>query len=392
MNKIDRYLLYMMSTILFINFIATVTLNLESTGVLILCVLIVGILIYNELFILDDDTKKVQFYIMTIIIIVSTLYILIKGNGDTIRIFFYMIMYQLYRRSNKLIIVFMYVCIFSILFYNIYRLTESVSEFIKDITLELTLFLLVSTIIVMITYILKQNKQLEVIQKELLFKNTELESTHDDLLKAYNKLEEYTIIKERGKIAREMHDTVGHTLTTALVELEVSRLLFEQGNQNAKNRMNGAVDQVRKGLYDLRKSVRTLKDEVDYVSEINELILNTTKHTDIHIKAMYDSNQLRTISPNIVACIYRILQEGITNGIKHGKANAFLFKLEIIKRKSQTKRTLKLLLEDNGDGITAFKKGFGINAMEERVKELKGTVHFETTKGSGFTIIAEITV
>jgi signal transduction histidine kinase len=387
MSKIDEYLLYSVVTILFVNLIAAVAVNLDNlNAVLILSVIIVGVLIYNELFVMNEKGKLLSFWACSLTALSLCIYISLQDNGNSMRVFYFIIMYQIYRKMSKKIAVTSFVIILGIqLSSNLYK-ANSTGEIIKAVTLEMVLALLVLTIVALISYVINQNKALESMQQELAVKNFELECTHNDLLQAYNKLEEYTIIKERGIIARDMHDTVGHTLTTALVELEVSNLLLEKDAAKAKEKLIGATAQVRKGLYNLRTSVRVLKETIDYLSEIKELIANAEKHAGVTLKVFMD--ELKDLDNNILACIYRILQEGLTNGIKHGKATAFLLRINI--ENVDGSKYIKLYLTDNGQGTTAFKRGFGTNAMEERVKELNGKIEFEYQRDAGFGICAEI--
>jgi len=224
-----------------------------------------------------------------------------------------------------------------------------------------------------------QNNKLETMRTELTLNNLDIEHTHSNLIKAYNQLEILTIIQERNKIARDMHDTVGHTLTTALIELEVGKVLLNEQKEEAQKKFSGAIELVRKGLYDLRTSVKTLKDHIDYLKEIEGLIYNTISHTGVKIRYNLDKN-IASLDQLILSCVYRILQEGITNGIKHGEASAFIFNLII------NETGILIRLENNGKGTSVFNKGFGINAMEERIKELNGHIKFDYGYKMGFGI------
>jgi signal transduction histidine kinase len=390
MKKINEYLLYSIMIILFANLIAVVAFNLDNVNVVLLvCVIIVSALIYNELFVINENGKSLSFWICCLLTVGLSVYISLMYNGNSMRIFYFIIMYQIYRKMNKKVAIAFFVMILGIQLYAVFYNSKALNvtgEIIMDITLEVVLTLLVVTIAALISYVINQNKDLETMQQELAVKNFELECTHKDLLKAYNKLEEYTIIKERGIIARDMHDTVGHTLTTALVQLEVSNLLMDKDANEAKKKLSIATEQVRKGLTNLRTSVRVMKDNIDYVSEIKELITSAEKNAGVTVKVIMD--EIEHLNNNVLACIYRILQEGITNGIKHGGATAFILRVTI--ESFNKNKVVKLYLGDNGRGATAFNKGFGTSAMEERVKELSGSINFEYQRDEGFAIYAEI--
>lgn len=202
----------------------------------------------------------------------------------------------------------------------------------------------------------------------------------EQLQKAYDELENYTVLKERNNIAREMHDTVGHNLTMALVALET--FLMDKIKEEDKEEFKDITDIVRKALFDLRTTVHKLKDEVDWNLEIDNLV----KRVDDQgiAKITYSKDDISNIRSEILKCVYRIIQEAITNGIKHGQATAFIIAVKIIEDK------LVVRVINNGKAATGFKKGFGLNAMSERVNELGGTLEIQSDKDQGFTITAYI--
>jgi signal transduction histidine kinase len=249
---------------------------------------------------------------------------------------------------------------------------------LKDIALYAIGFIVFS----LITYILIQNTELLRIKEKLTTQNLILENTCENLRRAYNKLEDYTIVKERSNLAREMHDTVGHTLTTTLVELEMCKMLTDKENEISVH-LDNVTEQVRKGLYELRTTVTKIKVNVNWYQEMNVLIERLIKNTGISINTFIDD--ISGINQNIQSCCYRIIQEGMTNGLKHGHATAFIINLCLIDN------VIKLAVIDNGKGSSGFNKGFGLTAMTERVDELGGSIEFDNSV-EGFSIKAEIPV
>ncbi|QVK18485.1 hypothetical protein KHQ81_01850 [Mycoplasmatota bacterium] len=382
MNKVDERILYIIIGILFTNQLFTVWENIENMGwILVITSIVTGFIIYSELFLVRNKEKIYFFSLLTLTTILLITYINIYDVGNSIRNFYFIVLYQIFRVYTKYLSLILF---FFLLVLNIVIKTSHLSNatiLIQTISSEVSIFLLIVVIIMLIINIIDQNTKLEEMQTELTLKNLDIEHTHNSLLKAYNQLENLTIIQERNKIARDMHDTVGHTLTTALVELEVGKLMLTQQKYEGNEKIKGAIELVRKGLYDLRTSVKTLKDNINYLKEINDLIDNTINHTGVKINYQID-NKLNQLNNPILSCIYRILQEGITNGIKHGNASTFLFNVSI------DNTFLELNLDNNGDGTSFLNKGFGVNAMEERVKELNGTIkfHYGIEKGFGIQV------
>ena len=242
-------------------------------------------------------------------------------------------------------------------------------------------FLGVYTIMYLVKYEIRQRKKLSETMYELKIKSKELENTYLKLKETSQELEEFTIMAERNRIAREIHDTVGHTLTTVLMELEAGERLTEVDIPLSKEKIGLAKEQVRRGLQDIRESVRTLqagRELMGFVPSLKLLIEETTKHGSVYFN--YDIKEIPKLSASQEKAIYRALQEGITNGIRHGKSTAFVFILEYVNS------NVHFMLQDNGKGSDTIIKGFGLTAMEARVKESGGIFMVHSEPGEGFQI------
>ena len=194
-------------------------------------------------------------------------------------------------------------------------------------------------------------------------------------------MEEITVLRERNRIAREIHDTVGHTLTTVLLELEAGERLIPIEPAAATTKLKLAKGQIRKGLNDIRNSVEMLKsgkEMMDFISAVKLLIHETMLHGDIYIK--YLIGELPPLTPQQEKTMYHALQEGLTNGIRHGKSTAFLFNL------AQSGDWIEFSLQDNGVGSQQIVPGFGLTTMKERVKDLGGIFNIHSIPGEGCLI------
>jgi signal transduction histidine kinase len=239
------------------------------------------------------------------------------------------------------------------------------------------IFLIMNTI----KYLLKQNQVIVETVSELRLKTLEQHVTYNELKETYEKLEEMTILKERNKIAREIHDTVGHTLTTVLVEMELGKKLSGRDLPLSLEKYSSAQEQVRKGLNELRESVSVLgkgDDIIDFLPAVNILIKDTEKHTGAQIIA--NIGQLPNLNNEVNKTLYSALLEGLTNGIKHGESTAFLFKL------LHEGDNILFYLTDNGKGCGYVNLGFGLKAMRDRIKELGGSFKIESEAYNGFSI------
>jgi signal transduction histidine kinase len=248
-------------------------------------------------------------------------------------------------------------------------------------------FIAVYAIMYLVKYEIRQRRKLAETMYELKVKTKQLENTYFKLKETSKELEELTIVSERNRIAREIHDTVGHTLTTVLLELEAGERLIPVDPPTAIQKIGLAKAQVRRGLQDIRESVKTLqsgRELMEFIPSLKLLIEETTKHGDIFIK--YDIRELPQLTPAQEKAIYRALQEGLTNGIRHGKSTAFVFVLEY------SNNEIKFMLQDNGKGTESVVKGFGLSTMEARVKELGGVLYVQSSEEEGFQISITIPV
>ena len=259
--------------------------------------------------------------------------------------------------------------------------------FIPEILFRSLAFISVTAVMLVVKYEVRQRDKLNETMHELKIKSRQLENTYIKLKRTSEELEEVTILKERNRIAREVHDTVGHTLTTVLMELEASERLVKLMPEEAITKISLAKGQVRKGLNDIRESVRALqagRELMAFIPALKLLMEETTQHGEVFID--YEISDMPDLSPAQEKALYRALQEGLTNGIRHGKSTAFVFKLK------SEKGFINFLLQDNGTGSEKIVKGFGLSAMEERLKELGGILKVSSSPGEGCTINITIPV
>ncbi len=232
-----------------------------------------------------------------------------------------------------------------------------------------------------------QKSVLLKIAEELREKSLQLESVNNELRETMLGLEEMTLLKERNRIASEIHDTTGHTLTTVLIEIEAGKRLAGRDPKLACEKLELAQEQVRRGLNDIRNSVRMLNEEggfVSFIPSVTSLINETRKHTGVTID--YELNFLPELSPEQQKLLYRALQEGLTNGIRHGLCTGFIYTLKCVDDR------ILFILRDNGRGCANMNYGFGLSAMKHRTEELGGTLEIDTSAGKGFILTIQIPV
>ena len=245
-----------------------------------------------------------------------------------------------------------------------------------------------------LTMIIRQkaeNSRILRLNMALSGKNAELHEANVKLQEYSETIKRMTEIEERNRLAREIHDTLGHALTGIVVSADAGKILFDAAPEEAKARFDIIGQTARQGLEDVRRSIRALRPDAlesrDLESALEKMIENFRETTGADIRYAQEAGKLLLAQDEEVT-VYRIVQEGMTNAIRHGKATQINL---IIDRKD---RNLRVRIFDNGVGMQGKKTGFGLNYMEERVELLKGTLRYGNREdGSrGFFLEAEIPV
>lgn len=229
---------------------------------------------------------------------------------------------------------------------------------------------------------------------ELLVKNRELEHFHRNLeqlvttrtaeLERANRtlaltlrekaetLAEVSVLEERNRIAYEMHDVVGHTLTAAIVQLEATKKLTEREARLPLEKLDLLSELVRKGLDDIRKTVRLMKSEEERPLSLEASLLELIQYTEDTMEIEVDYEVVLpaglALGKMTESVIYHALQEGLTNGIRHGGSRRFRFTL------LYGADELSFRLVSGGEPFGSAVHGFGLTSMMERVELLGGKV------------------
>jgi len=205
------------------------------------------------------------------------------------------------------------------------------------------------------------------------------------LEEAYEELTTTKVFEERNRIAKDIHDTAGHSMTTVIMQTEAAKLLIDENPQEAKNRIISANIQAKNALEQMRESVHLLagRDKVRPLrEEVEEVIAQTIDGTNV--KARYDLDDVQPDSETY-RFIVNSLKELLSNGIRHGKATAFYVELKNRREK------ITLLVSDNGEGVKGeIKEGFGLKGMREKAERMGGKITLSSEEGEGFEI--EITL
>lgn len=228
-------------------------------------------------------------------------------------------------------------------------------------------------------------KTLHLLQLEQDFKRLRDTSTEYNLLLRQKnqeliKQQDYEIrvatLKERNRIAREIHDNVGHMLSRSI--LQSGALIAINKDPNLQEPLGSLKDTLSLVMDSIRESVHDLHDDsVDLKSSLQTMMKNFTGY-DVHME--YD---MGTILPrDIKYCFIAIAKEALSNISKHSNAT----RIKIIAREHPS--FYQLIIEDDGTNITLSNTGIGLTNMQERVEQLHG--RFSVTTEQGFRIFISV--
>lgn len=209
----------------------------------------------------------------------------------------------------------------------------------------------------------------------------QLRSANEQLQEYAGQVERLAIVEERNRLAREMHDTIGHRLTVAAVQLEGAQRLIPRDPERA-GRMVGTVrEQVREALNELRHTVAALRQPpaigLPLPEALQQLALSFQAATGLRVHLALPDDT-RELPPGHRLALYRAAQEGLTNIQRHAQAQDAWLTL------SWGGDAIRLTVADNGVGFdsSAQKAGSGLCGLRERAAQLGGHVSVET-RGEG---------
>jgi PAS domain S-box-containing protein len=197
-----------------------------------------------------------------------------------------------------------------------------------------------------------------------------------------------SILEERNRMAREIHDTLAQAFTGILLHIGAATEQITRKTATAQAHLQTIDELARSGLAEARRSVAALRpqllEEGDLFSALKHLITQMQSSTDIHITCEI-SGTAYALSPDVENHLLRIGQEALTNAIKY--AHATEIRVELVCEKTQC----FLRVKDDGVGFAVEQKssgrGFGLLGMSERVEQMGGELMIKSQPGQGTEVV-----
>jgi signal transduction histidine kinase len=201
-------------------------------------------------------------------------------------------------------------------------------------------------------------------------------------------IEDRAMLQERNRIAREIHDSLGHSLTALNIQLANAVLYLHSNLARSENFLTEAKKMGSHALQEVRHSVSTLRCDPLQGKLLNVAIFKLIEDLKYRTEIVFDyQNEIAQRLPQeITTTVYRLVQEALTNMIKHSRATKVNISLKLIAG------TLQVQVKDNGVGFTPQENttGFGIQGMSERAKALGGKFNLISQPSQGCQIVVTI--
>ncbi|HYH05136.1 MAG TPA: sensor histidine kinase [Bacillota bacterium] len=256
-------------------------------------------------------------------------------------------------------------------------------------------FLFYAAMIIIITVLLRYQQENQVSTEEL---NRRLDEATLALAQTNMKLQEYAItaeqeamLNERKRLAREIHDTLAYTLTNLVMMMEAAIDLSVNNSPGLTKQLEAARDQAKDGLAEVRRALQALRPlqftDLNGLLAIHRLVKAFEKATQITVELETADAPLCFGSDETNLAIFRLVQEGMTNALRHGRATHISVML------NRVKDGLGVKIADNGIGCESSVNadtGYGLVGMRERLEQFGGYLEVHSKPGEGFLLSAWI--
>ena len=242
--------------------------------------------------------------------------------------------------------------------------------FLENALTSLNVIIFIISLLSYILYVIKEHHNIEEELKMLSRVNTEL----NHYISLSEKIAED---RERKRIAREIHDTLGHALTGISAGIDAVSVLIDVHPIRAKEQLKNVSNAVREGIKDVRGSLHRLRPGALQNNGLKDaLILMISEYESLSKLSVDLKYEWGNIDLDVIQedTIFRIIQESMTNSVRHGHASKMSIHF-------MSEDNNIIVLHDNGIGFDDLQIGYGLKQMRERVSILGGFIHFENREG-----------
>lgn len=217
---------------------------------------------------------------------------------------------------------------------------------------------------------------------------TDISAASQGYLREANTVEERSTKQERDRITRELHDTIGYSLTNLIMMLEAAKALAGVDPDRLRRTLDSAIGQAQEGMRETRRSLHLLRrPEIrgpEGLPAIQRMVNTYESATSTRVDVEYGNVPLSG-GEEIDRFLYHFVQEGLTNSFRHGKAT--MIKIRFWREED----SILVTIRDNGLGATDITEGIGMMGMRERLGMLGGTLEVRNAV-DGFEVKANVPI
>ena len=265
-----------------------------------------------------------------------------------------------------------------IAYYN--ATAQAVLKTLLNIFLSLNTILFVLYVMVLVQGTHKESERIQSL-------NAQLSDASQRLMAYALEAENMAETRERNRLAREIHDTLGHSLTGIAAGLDACIVTMDTAPEFTKKQLGKIRETALRGIKDVRRSVRKLRPDDLERLPLREALFKMTEDfmASSGMEIGYSiTGWPENLRPDQEEVIYRVIQECVTNANRHGHAKH----VEITVGTDED--CLRIVVTDDGQGCEDVKQGFGLRHMRERLELLHGTLNYWSD--GGFILEASIPI
>lgn len=229
---------------------------------------------------------------------------------------------------------------------------------------------------------------INTLMTQLRVQQNSLEQANAQLVHYASTLEHLTISRERNRMARELHDTVAHTLSGLTVQLETVKAYWDVDSCAAQAMLDKSLEATRSGLQETRRALKSLRasplDDLGLGLALRRMVESAAKRANLSLD-LEVPEQIPALSPDLEQAIYRVAQEAVANVTHH--ANAQNLKVQLT---FNGQKNISLQVQDDGLGFEVRPDDnsdhFGLPGMQERAQLVGGKLTIDSQSGKGTTV------
>ncbi|MFE6707636.1 response regulator [Bacillus thuringiensis] len=213
------------------------------------------------------------------------------------------------------------------------------------------------------------------------YRQSEMIRNQKHVLEQYvSQVERITLLEERDRLSKDLHDTMGHSYTSIIMGMETLRT--ELKTKEGEQKLDSLLQLARNSMEEVRMYLHQMdlpQESLSLTLTLQQLTEEFEKHAKVNVRTRIIGEEY-TASKQSKLTMYRSLQESLTNAVRHGHSTEIIVSLHF------EPQQIRLDVQDNGCGVEEWKDGFGLTAMKERVSQLQGRVIVYSKKGEGTLI------